>query len=118
METIECVSTCLTFKCSDRLSRLLLCAGEIIESEVSFPAWGRCVGQNPEKSKRSFAFGMKAMEIASLLPLEFSNFGHSKRVFKGDGDGRAFPDIVHERGPETDDATSAFVPNARVHNTG
>ena len=105
-------------KCSDRLSRLLLCAAEIIESEVSFPGWGRCVGQNPEKSKRSFAFGMKAMEIASLLPLEFSNFGHSKRVFKGDGDGRAFPDIVHERGPETDDATSAFVPNARVHNTG
>ncbi len=55
--------------------------------------------------------------LDSLLPLEFSNFGNSKRVFKSDGDRRAFPDIVHERGPEARDASSTVMPHARVHNT-
>jgi len=60
----------------------------------------------------------KSTEIGSCLPLEFSNFGNRKRVPKRNGDGRAFPDIIHERGPETHDASSAFMPHARVHHTG
>jgi hypothetical protein len=62
------------------------------------------------------AVGGKEEELVAALFL-LSNFGSRKRVFKTDRDGRAFADIVHQRGAETCDAGSALMANARVHDT-
>jgi len=50
--------------------------------------------------------------------LDFSNLGRGKGILKTDGDRRTLPNIVHERRSETHDASSAFMPDTRVHHTG
>ncbi len=46
-----------------------------------------------------------------------SNFGNSERAFEGDRNGRTFPNIIYQRGPEAADAGSALMPDARVNDT-